>query len=662
MTPKKSAPSKAVAKSRLKVPSTRVDKAPSKALALRAEQPMTTTYGTGSGTITVTVTHPTPHFTGTVTVLGTVVLPFTDGTASVTVPGYALGAIGAAGFEVTIGTQTPAPPYDANLDTLVSPIVSNAASATNAALRAAYRRRAGALWFPGGGTKATLRGAPSFFVKGINLGWKGLSAHDAWTTNWDLAWMQDGIDKIADLGANVVRIIGMYLPYSEDPVTYKSRFKALLEYARTKQLRVIYTFLNTATTPGELLSWTTYGAAYRAMVDDLIADYVGDKLIFAWDTGSELNALDATSLTVIQNLAPYIRSKDPGRYVTASQSPTLLSDFSTVMAAVEPYVDYHDVHFYQQPSVLNFGHGVVNYIASLSSKPVLIGELGASSNTASPGGPHSGGQIGQAAHIAGFRRHMVGGNVMGVMFWKIKDSVGNTTTMGLFDSAGAPTQQIPEVMAYPSVRLDAARDYVDYRPHPVLVDSFDRAASATVVGAPDIGPAPTVLTGTWGIKSSGGLYVGTKDGTTSDKIVWDCKTFQTPTFEAEFVVQDPTTATFGLLFYTTDGSNTYLYQFAPGSAGNYTASVITLVSATATTQWSGTVVGLASADLPQNIRLGIRMTSGSVQCSLFGKPITPPVSLSLGPTATAKRGVFIGPADTQTYVRGLQSFVRGRVL
>ncbi|HEU5026607.1 MAG TPA: hypothetical protein VFV01_16950 [Spirillospora sp.] len=60
MTPKKSAPSKAVAKSRLRVPSTRVDKAPSKDLAIRAEHlmgvsnPSVVLVAPDSSTVTVT--------------------------------------------------------------------------------------------------------------------------------------------------------------------------------------------------------------------------------------------------------------------------------------------------------------------------------------------------------------------------------------------------------------------------------------------------------------------------------------------------------------------------------------------------------------------------------------------------------------------------------
>lgn len=89
-------------------------------------------------TVTVTVTHTNSSFTGTITVQDNIVLPFTNGTATVTVPSSALGVIGTLGFQVTFGAPGPAPAYDANLDTIISPIVGNAASQTAGTLRAAF--------------------------------------------------------------------------------------------------------------------------------------------------------------------------------------------------------------------------------------------------------------------------------------------------------------------------------------------------------------------------------------------------------------------------------------------------------------------------------------------------------------------------------------------
>jgi hypothetical protein len=87
----------------------------------------------------VTINHPSASFTGTITVLETVAVGFTNGVASVDIPPQAISVFGSMpGFHYTYGAPSPAPPYDANLDTSVNAIVGNASSATGGALRAAY--------------------------------------------------------------------------------------------------------------------------------------------------------------------------------------------------------------------------------------------------------------------------------------------------------------------------------------------------------------------------------------------------------------------------------------------------------------------------------------------------------------------------------------------
>jgi hypothetical protein len=87
----------------------------------------------------VTINHPSATFTGTITVLETVAVGFTNGTASVDIPPQAIAVFGSmSGFSYYYGAPTPAPPYDANLDTSVNAIVGNSSSATVGTLRAAY--------------------------------------------------------------------------------------------------------------------------------------------------------------------------------------------------------------------------------------------------------------------------------------------------------------------------------------------------------------------------------------------------------------------------------------------------------------------------------------------------------------------------------------------
>ena len=62
----------------------------------------------------------------------------------------------------------------------------------------------------------------------------------------------------------------------------------------------------------------------------------------------------------------------------------------------------------------------------------------------------------------------------------------------------------------------------------VLRDTFSRADSALTLGTPDLGPSPTVLSGTWGISSGRAYNASDLDG---NLVVWDLAT-PNGTFEA----------------------------------------------------------------------------------------------------------------------------------
>jgi hypothetical protein len=91
--------------------------------------------------VEVTLTHPITGFTGVITVLETVVLSFTSGTANEDVPPSAFGVIRDLGILINATTGSN-PPYDANLDAVVAPIVTSTNSATRTALGAALVTRA----------------------------------------------------------------------------------------------------------------------------------------------------------------------------------------------------------------------------------------------------------------------------------------------------------------------------------------------------------------------------------------------------------------------------------------------------------------------------------------------------------------------------------------
>lgn len=97
----------------------------------------------------------------------------------------------------------------------------------------------------------------------------------------------------------------------------------------------------------------------------------------------------------------------------------------------------------------------------------------------------------------------------------------------------------------------------------LLSDNFDRANSTSVVGSPQIGPAPTVLSGTLGI-SSNALYASAVAGDGA-MVVWD---LATP--DVEFTFQrDSLLGTMGVIFCAASATD-YIYAECP--AGGMTLS------------------------------------------------------------------------------------------
>ena len=56
----------------------------------------------------------------------------------------------------------------------------------------------------------------------------------------------------------------------------------------------------------------------------------------------------------------------------------------------------------------------------------------------------------------------------------------------------------------------------------IVQDNFNRADSTSVLGSPQIGPAPTIVSGTWGI--SGNQAYTSAVGSNGSVVVWECGT------------------------------------------------------------------------------------------------------------------------------------------
>ncbi|MBS4753290.1 cellulase family glycosylhydrolase [Nocardioides sp. zg-ZUI104] len=512
-----------------------------------------------------------------------------------------------------------------------------------------------------------------FYIKGVNLGLNGASFFESWTSLWDGPRFHEALDNIAKAGFNTVRIIGHFRAYLDAPERYKTRMHGLFEKARSLGLKVIYEFLCNATAPHDLVNWYMYIDSYKAMFTDLTEGYIGDPMVLAWGVGNELHAAGeapvASMMEIIRNFAPWIKSQDPDTYVTASQAIAgLYEEAFEKIAATDPYVDLHAIHVYLSPSTVHFGRDAFQAWCDATKKPVYINEFGANTG-ASAGGPWIGGKDAQASFLRMFRRHVAESDLNGVIFWKAFNNPASQARMGLWDDDDTPTPQLDEAMRFPDRRISGVREAIDHRPHPVLSDTFDRAPSADTIGPTTVGKVtPEVVTsGTAaGIRADGGLYISAKNGSTSDKIVWDCGTARNcPLFEAEFVA--PTADTIvGLLWDWTDATNFMFLRFVQmsGFPKNNQIVVGRMVNGTQTDYGNAyTLPGLADAAYPRRVRLSIRLIQDGSKRWLYPAAYgiaLPRLDISNGPAPSTKRGVLF-PSVSDGWLASIRSYEEGRV-
>lgn len=521
------------------------------------------------------------------------------------------------------------------------------------------------LFAPGGGQGATLAEAPSFMVKGINLGLTSATGfYDSWTADFDLDQFYLGIEQSAAVGANVVRLIGHFRAYMNNPAQYKERLHAILERCRLHGLKVIYAWMSHATEPADWLDWSTYGSDYEAMIDDLAGAYFGDPLIFAWDIGNELFGTVYTGANpIIENVSAYLKAVDPDHPVTSSQSNGLGAAIRADVAAVEAYVDFQQIHIYEHPSRAATDVGLLDDLLTVTAKPVLIGEFGSNSYFLEGAGTRIGGQESQAAWLRSNRRHFAGGNVLGIVVWKAFDAPGTLIKMGLWDDAGNPTMQVPEFMGYPSVRLDAAKDYTDFRPHPTVLDvPGDRAVGSGL--APLLGATPTAVHGVWGVAAhpwggGKGIYPTTKDGIAPDKLVYDCRVVDTPRFGAEWYYYSSSATDLGLLIHYVDPTNHMRVRFRSTAAWAFVV-VVEKVVAGVVTELGSYIPSLGHSDIPLTLRLDARIVGDRLSIMLWGRVIINlDLSAESGVTATATRGLWRGTGDNDSLVTSVYNYARG---
>lgn len=362
-------------------------------------------------------------------------------------------------------------------------------------------------------------------------------------------------------------------------------------------------------------------------------------------------AMKAGTLDQHAKLPPRVKNPKICPPVTAALKASD-SVSSAALAAIEPYVDFFDVHFYFNVDSGNYGIsprlGVIPGI--FPGKPFLISEAGGNLNNGTP--PYLPHEASQAAAYARLRSYHTGiEGYAGTIFHKIAD--GNTSqSFGLYsaaDETGVLRPAGQQAMQAPGARAVIVHDIVEHRLHPVVVDNFYRTPSATVVGPPPVGPAPTQRAGTWGISAAHRLYVATKSGGT-DMLTWEANT-GIARIEAEFVPGSICTA--GIIFNYGDNNNRVSFYYDE-SVGGVVLSATQRLGGVSTQKilTGGYGSGFGSrvvGDLGPYVKLAVVTTGANVEFWMQGRMIQRIESLiDLTLAEKTSHGLMLGATDTGT--------------
>lgn len=545
-------------------------------------------------------------------------------------------------------------------DEAVAVYLATEGTETKAALDSGYQPTLTAS--PSAITRRTLAVAGrDFYAKGVNLGSQSTWPL-FWTTEYDLASFADSMTKAAAAGFNSVRIVGSFTKWLADPTTTGARMVALINAAKDNQLKVIFDFLNPSSGE-ELIHWGTYETGYKAYVDALLDEFGSSDIILAWSAGNEFNIEDADALEVAEELLTYVKAQSPSDLVCATQAVFTIDEALADMAILDSLVDFHALNWYMNPTTESAGVNALTRIMAATNKPVMITEIGVGSGTTG-GSPIIGNSDLQAEQIRNFARQTVWADLAGVMFWKARDYPGNTTKMGLWDDSNQPKRVLDAAASYPAARISMPiREALLAGPVVTLIDNFDRDASATVLGGPELGAAGTTVTASSviGIHSEGGAYFSTRNGSTSDKHIYTLPARKTPLFDVEYYAQN-NQQDLVLLYNYTDTSNWNAIRLLrnTGDSTQIDATMLKLVAGSLTTVSTYAFPGAGQADFPRRWRLSVALGATRARCFVNGVLIGELTHASSNPL-TAKRGFGISQADAGSRVLAVRNFTEGRI-
>lgn len=539
--------------------------------------------------------------------------------------------------------------------------VANPASAVRAALSSTYAHRPDKMKATGNVIEALY--GNGFIFKGVNLGYRnttGLGRMDTtFVLAYDQAWVHDCIDKIAALGCNVIRIQGAHYAYVLNPATYKANVQEAWTYAHSKGLRVLATLIdtpdNTATTA---VIDAPKMAAIKLMMNDMVAGFT-DTPMMLWDVANELED-SAVAIELAQHLRTRIGTD---QLLTASGT-----GIGTWITALDPYVDFHDFHFYYPPTTgyLQFGPWVLEQFTARTKKPIIIGEIG--TNGATTGNaPHVTDPTQRAAYLSAAVRYVSKGDVCGLIAWKLTSN-GSIHDFGLYTAAGAATPQLDAVAAWPARRSDT-------RPAatvPIVYHNFCRPDSAASVGSASLGGAATVTTGTWGITSKAGrLVTPAGNGSALSLLIWEANSSDVEA-AIEFAPPAAGSSTVGIVFRYADASNYYYWRWQRATSSLRLVKVragatldITPANFKAGGSSTGAAISTFAGSETGHIRLAVKATGSLITGSFYDQTFSVWEDASGDAPAlvtATKHGILFADSDQGSAVRLFSIAGQARIL
>ncbi len=283
--------------------------------------------------------------------------------------------------------------------------------------------------------------------------------------DFDLSWFTRQIDILAELACNTVRIFGdleLQIAGTLNRTDYLTRWQAVIEYTRTKNIHVVVTGASVYELAGVAVDGVITEEALGLLEDLLLVTASYDNVIAfdpiqessAWITspqGQQNGFLHQPNITSAQLLAIqqtiYQRLKPqsfvPITFSGVQGSYTSASAFTAFQPLVDalPYMDYVDFHVYY-PMGANDVDAAISFIGG---REILIGEFGDSvlANSGLPGCPY------ENARAAMFRA-----NVKGGLCWALADqSIDQSDCWGCADNNGDLRPSAAMLASFPEVKM-----------------------------------------------------------------------------------------------------------------------------------------------------------------------------------------------------------------